>query len=357
MCTENTSLNFAGQVFYIGIDVHKKSWAVTIRSHQMELKTFSMNPSPTELHRYMKKHYPGGRYVSAYEAGFCGFWIHRQLQAAGFEDYVVNPADIPSSDKGKTQKTDAIDSRKICRELEKNNLNGFYIPDSCMQQLRSLCRLRDRAVKQQTRIKNRIKGFLYAYGIQIPEAHEMPNWSKRFLNWLASQELAYQSGKDYLAFCLEELRQQQFRITEITRCLKRHIQQYGYEQVYKRLLSVPGVGPVLAITLLCEIMDIHRFKKFDQLKSFVGLIPSVNNSGEKIRERGLTRRRNRLLRYLIIEAAWVSIRTDPALLLAYQQLTRRMKGQDAIIRIARKLLNRIYSVWKNETYYVPSVVQ
>ena len=64
-----------------------------------------------------------------------------------------------------------------------------------------------------------------------------------------------------------------------------------------------------------------------------------------------------MLRYLIIEAAWVAVRKDPALLLAYNQLLRRMKSQDAIIRIAKKLLNRIYHVWKNETYYVTAVVE
>jgi transposase len=316
-----------------------------------------MNSSPEELIGYMKKHYPGGRYVSAYEAGFCGFWIHGALQAGGFTNYVVNPADIPTSDKEKTQKTDSIDSRKICRELAKDNLNGIYIPNLCMQQLRTLCRLRDRAVKHQTRLKNRIRGYLHNYGIQTPNSHEIRAWSKCFFAWLASLEFAYESGSDCLTLCVEELHQQQVRIKTITRCIKRHIRQYGYEADYKRLLSVPGVGNVLAMTLLCEIMDIHRFKRFDQLKSYVGLIPSVENSGEKVRERGLTRRRNALLQYLIIEAAWVAIRSDPALLLAYQKLLRRMKGQDAIIRIARKLLNRIYSIWKNETTYVPAVVQ
>jgi len=62
--------DFRNQDFHIGIDVHKKNWVVTIRNNQMELRTFSMNPSPEELHRHMEHNYPGGRYISAYEAGF-----------------------------------------------------------------------------------------------------------------------------------------------------------------------------------------------------------------------------------------------------------------------------------------------
>jgi transposase len=357
MYFENAQNNFNNQAFYVGIDVHKKNWTITIRSNQMELNTLSMNPSPKELFNYMHKRYPHGNYISAYEAGFCGFWIHRNLEQHGFHNYVVNAADIPTTHKEKNHKTDKIDSRKIARELEKKNLTSIYIPNLCLQQLRSLCRLRDKAVKHQTRIKNRIKGHLYIYGIKIPSHHNMPHWSGRFIQWLHSLSFEYEPARDYLLFCLEELKQQRLRIANITKRLKHNINHLGFDPIFRLLLSVPGIGTVLAITFLCEVMDIHRFKKFDQFKSFVGLIPSVENSGERNREYGLTKRRNRMLRYLIIEAAWVAVRKDPALLLAYNRLINRMKSQDAIVRIAKKLLNRIYYVWKNEICYIPAIVQ
>jgi len=87
------------------------------------------------------------------------------------------------------------------------------------------------------------------------------------------------------------------------------------------------------------------------------LVPSVHSSADKTSELGLTQRRNRYLRHLIVEASWVAIRKDPALLLAFNQLTRRMKKQDAIIRIAKKLLRRIRHVWKNQKPYVMAVVE
>jgi len=357
MYLENAQNNFNNQVFYIGIDVHKKNWAVTIRANQMELNTLSMNPSPKELFNYMHKRYPKGTYISAYEAGFCGFWIHHDLEQYGFHNYVVNAADIPTTHKEKSHKTDKFDSRKIARELENNSLTSIYIPDTSMQQLRSLCRLRDKAVRHQTRLKNRIKGHLHIYGKTIPSQNEMPHWSDRFIKWLYSLTFEHEPARDYLLFCLEELEQQRLRIVNITKQLKRNIREYGFEPTIKLLTSVPGIGTVLSITFFCEVMDIHRFKKFDHLKSFVGLTPSVESSGETTIEYGLTKRRNRILRYLIIEAAWVAIRKDPALLQAYSRLTQRMKGQDAIIRIAKKLLNRIYYVWKNQTYYVPAIIK
>ena len=87
---QNTKLDFTNQSFYIGIDVHKRNWSVTIRGNSMVLKTFSMNPSPQGLLQYMKRNYPGGRYFSVYEAGYSGFWIHQQLSSFGFHNIVIN---------------------------------------------------------------------------------------------------------------------------------------------------------------------------------------------------------------------------------------------------------------------------
>jgi hypothetical protein len=68
------AITFSNLHFFIGIDTHLKQWKVTIRNCGIELKTFSMNPSPDELHKYLNKHYPNGTYLVVYEAGFCGFW-------------------------------------------------------------------------------------------------------------------------------------------------------------------------------------------------------------------------------------------------------------------------------------------
>ena len=116
------------------------------------------------------------------------------------------------------------------------------------------------------------------------------------------------------------------------------------------------IGFVAAITLYTELFDILRFKRFDELASYVGLVPSLTSTGETSTEYGITQRKNRHLRYILIEAAWVAIRCDPALLLKYNELTKRMKNQDAIVRIAKKLLRRIRSVWLNEVPYVCAVI-
>ena len=150
---ESNKLDFSNQPIFVGIDVHRKNWSITIRTQKIKLKTFSMNPSPKELVRYMSKEYPGAEYHSVYEAGYSGFWIHNELQSLGFVNIVIHPADVPTTDKEKKTKTDPVDSAKLARELANGSLKPLYVPDEFHQQLRSLCRLRYTTVQNQTRAK------------------------------------------------------------------------------------------------------------------------------------------------------------------------------------------------------------
>ena len=356
MQSQSRCLDFSGETFYIGLDIHKKSWVLSIRCNKTELKTFSMNPDPEQLNQYMKRNYPGGNYVSAYEAGYFGFWIHRKLEQFGFKNIVFHAADIPTSHKEKVSKSDSIDSRKIARELENRSLKGIYIPDEFHQQLRSLCRLRHRYVQNQTRVKNRIKGHLSSYGITIPLEKEISHWSGNFINWLRDIKFYHISARNYLDICLDELNEHRRKIADITNLLRGYIKENGLSKLIQNLCSIPGVAFVTAITYYTEIMDIHRFAKFDHFCSYVGLVPSLHNSGDKEIDKGITKRRNNLLRYLIVESSWVAIRQDPAMLMSYNDLSKRMKKQEAIIRIAKKLLSRMNYVWKNEKAYVYAVV-
>jgi transposase len=111
------------------------------------------------------------------------------------------------------------------------------------------------------------------------------------------------------------------------------------------------------MTLLTELFDIARFPSLDEMSCYVGLIPDTQSSGEKEHVGEITQRRHRPLRSLLIEASWVAIRKDSAMLMAFTQYCKRMRKNMAIVKIARKLLNRIRYVLKNQTEYVPEVIQ
>ena len=122
-------IDFKGQKFYVGLDVHKKSWAVTIRSLGIQVGHFTQPPGADTLLKYLQRNFPGGQYHSAYEAGFCGTGIHEQLCELGIKNIVVHAADIPATDKQKKNKTDLHDSRSIADTWRKEILKAFmYLP-------------------------------------------------------------------------------------------------------------------------------------------------------------------------------------------------------------------------------------
>jgi transposase len=99
------------------------------------------------------------------------------------------------------------------------------------------------------------------------------------------------------------------------------------------------------------IADINRFPSFKHFNSFVGLKPTSYSSGEKERNGFMTFRKHSSLRSSIVECSWTAIQQDPALLASYEEFKKRMSGKRAIIKIARKLLARIYKVWKTGEPY------
>lgn len=356
MSSQINQLDFKGQLFFIGIDVHKQNWSVTILDDERELHRFSMNPNPEELARYLQRNYPGGRYKSAYEAGFSGFWIHRRLVELGIDNIVVHAADIPTSQREKNQKSDKIDSRKIARELRNGSLQGIWVPDPTLQDLRSLCRLRFKLTRDRSRTKNRIKQFLHFKGITIPDQSEIWHWTAEFDDWLESIPFENQTARDCLSGYVKEYKYLHKLITDTLNKLRQYSQMAEIrETIYDHLMSVPGIGFIIAITFYTEMGDPRRFKRLDQMACFVGLVPSVYSSGEKERVRGISDRHNRYLRYLLLEAAWVAVSKDPAMEQAYKHLCKRMSKQEAIIRIAKKLLNRLRYVWINRKPYAVAV--
>lgn len=354
MKEQKQAIDFTGITLFIGIDVHLNQWTITIRSLSMELRTFSMNPSPRELCNFLNKNYPQADYYSVYEAGFCGFWSHRELLQLGIKNIVVNPADVPTTHKEKTQKRDKRDSRKLAKELAGGFLEPIYIPTMEQESLRLLSRRILQISKSIRRTKSRIKQFLHTQGIDIPKRAEMSHWSARFIIWLSAIEFEQDYRRYYLDELIDDL--EKFRAKKLKHLRKTRRIMTG-NTIMHYLRTVPGVGFITAFTFYTEIMDITRFQKLDHLIAFIGLIPSVRASDEKETVLGLTQRCNKYLRYLLIEAAWVAARKDPALTMAMTRLSKDKKPQKAIIRIAKKLVSRIRYVWTHQQDYVLAVVE
>lgn len=336
MPTTNKSINFSGQSFYIGLDVHKKSWTVTVRTLSLEVAHFTQKPDAGLLVGYLIKRYPEGRFISAYEAGFCGTSIHSALCKAGISNIIIHPGDLPQTDKLRNNKTDLHDSRAIARYLEVGVLKGIHVMPVEQQERRSLFRCREAKVKDVTRSSNRLRSLLDYAGIELPEVFRDNEYINRnFISWLSELEMATPQGTDTLKYHLEELVYQRRQLLNITRNLKQTMLAH-YSDSYVSLLTVPGIGPITAMGLLAETGDLKRFDNPDEFASFMGLIPSERSSGDTVYRTGIQPRCNTHLRPLFIEAAWMSIRRCPTLL-AYYKKHMGKNNKKAIVKVARKL--------------------
>lgn len=353
---KNTRVDFTGQEIYVGLDTGKKSWEVCILTEELEHKTFSQPPQPGALVSYLRRNFPGAKYRCVYEAGYFGFWIHDALRQQGVDCVVTHPADVPTKDKERRNRNDRVDARKLARNLRSQELTPLYVPVRSALEDRSLVRTRMQMVKKRTRCKNQIKAFLSFYGYSIPDELMTSHWSRDFINWLESLEFQQESGKQSLQTLLGELEYLRQSIVHLTKQIRALAKQEAYATQVKLLTSIPGISTLSAMILLTEIVDINRFKGLDELASYVGLTPGEDSSGEQKRTTGISRRRNAYLRGVLIECSWVAVRKDPALLMAFGKLSKRMPKNRAIVRIARKLLNRIRYVLKHQESYEPCVV-
>lgn len=145
-------------------------------------------------------------------------------------------------------------------------------------------------------------------------------------------------------------------LLEVERKLRTLMNSEKYNDSIKLLMGVPGIGRTIAILWLLEIGDVRRFENIDRLNAYVGFCPDTNSSGETQHDRGISTRRHNQLRVNLIQAAWQAIRTDTVMLDTYQNLIKRMKGSQAIVRIARKLVRRIRAIQLNAMPYQKGVV-
>ena len=327
---------------FIGMDVHKKSWTIHFKTDLFDHKTVSMPTEPSVLINYVEKHFSGHQVSCCYEAGCCGYWIARSLLKQGWQVSVVNPADIPRSSKQDWQKTDKIDSRNLCKQLEIGNLRGIYIPGEEQEQLRSLFRRRVHLAQQLRTIKNHIKGQLLYYGIKLPEQYDNPNWSREMKTWLGNIQWKFSSGAASLQSRLKQLEFIWYEELDISNKLRAYCRKQ-YKRDYYLYKSVPGIGGITASCMLAELGDIRRFNRLDELAAIVGIVPGLYQSAENSINLGLTKRSNRYLRSLLVEASWVAVRKDMALQAFYRKHVQKEPNK-AIIKVAHKLLSRIRAI-------------
>ena len=200
---------------------------------------------------------------------------------------------------------------------------------------------------------------MYFHGIELPPqfGQSKSHWSKRFIDWLESIPMEQESGKQSLMTLIQEVKHSRESLLKITKQIRTLSRTEAYRENVELLRSVPGIALLTAMIILTELETMDRFRNIDQLCRMIGLVPSTDSSGDDQKVGDITPRGHHILRSAIIESAWIAVRIDPVLMKCYHDYCKRMDPNQAIIRIAKKLLSRIRYVLKNKQPYVCAVVK
>lgn len=344
-------MTYTGKKVYVGIDVHKKTYSVTAICEGEIVKRDTMRAEPEGLIRYLKKHFKGGEFHTAYEAGFCGFGLHRALVDAGIHNIVVNPASIEVAANDKV-KTDRRDSRKQAEQLSRGALKAIYIPTKEEELARVITRTREQVVDHRAKVATQIKSKLNYFGVMAFD-------DERAITESYLKELEGKDLREELLFGLGLLIAQWRFLTEqikkvTTKLAEQAAKNKALEKVYR---SVPGVGPVSSRVLSNELGDLSkRFVNERSLFSFTGLTPSEHSSGDSIHKGHISRQGSARIRKYLIEIAWRAIEKDKALTNVFARIAKTRGKKRAIIAVARKLIGRIRACFVHGVTYQLGVV-
>ncbi|MBP3286365.1 MAG: IS110 family transposase [Prevotella sp.] len=352
---QRNKISFKGQKIFVGIDVHAKNWEVAIAPEVGIVKRHSQKPSAKELFDFLKKNYPDGEYLTVYESGFSGYSTYYALKEVGIDCMVIHAADVPTTQYEEVMKTDRVDAVKLARSLKAGLLKGNYVPEKQSIDDRSVVRIRKTIQKQLGGYKSRVKHLLHCHGVEFPErfSKKQTHWSRAFITWLMKDVRLMSETRASLDLLIRQVEVLRGTLLEATRQLRKMSQAERYKHRHDLLRTIPGIGIITAMCILTEVCDVKRFRNENEFAAYLGLIPTSHSSGENIVHGEKTFRGNKQLGPMIIEAAWITIGRDAGLGAQYFQYKQRMEPQKAIVRIARKLSNTIFSVLKNEKEYVP----
>jgi transposase len=246
-------------------------------------------------------------------------------------------------------KTDKIDSQVLAVLSHRDLVPAIWLPDPRVREERELARFRLHLVKHKSALKNRIHSSLINFGRPCPVTDLFGVEGRELLARLRVPEPW--RGNITAALCLiDDLEEQ---IAEINTRLKAGHADHPYIPL---LLSVPGIGWVLAFTIAAEIGEIERFASPEKLAGYTGLCPRVNQSGEKDRRGPLTKHGPTYLRWALLEATMHALK-HPAYAERYQRNKRRLGKQRganvAQVDIARRLAHAIWHMLSRNEKFAP----
>jgi transposase len=325
-----------------GLDVHKETSYATILDPRGQVLV-QRKMTNEDIPAFLEMTHPD---KLAMEASTYIIPLYRKLMESGYDVTVSHPRKTRLIAEARI-KSDRVDSRALAELLRLDSLPTSYIPPRDIAAIREKVRRRAFMVRQVTKLKVKIRGYLAMEGIRPPDGYGL--FTAKGTEWLRSLEL---EPIDCYLRLIDPLKDE---VKRVSRDLK---MQAGKDEDVKLLMTIPGVGYYVALLVKSEIGDVRRFGSGDHLASYAGLVPSTRSSGGVERHGGITREGSKWLRWAMVEAAMVHIRFDTPVTRFYHGVAERRGKRAALVAAARKLIEVCYSVLVHgRPYFNPLTAQ
>lgn len=339
---------------FVGIDDAKNNLSFTVMDHNTLTLSKTIPSNPENVYNYMQRHFPGKRALYAYEAGPTGFRLYDFLSAKGAHCIVTSPLSLLKASNQKV-KNNRIDSVKITEQLRSGSLQSIRVPEDSYRELRHLIHLRENYAQNRRIAKQRIKSLLLYTGLYTSLPDIDMRWSNQYIK-LLNELLCQGAVRDKLNMLLMDLNYARNQTLSVLKQLRVFCRTHAEVNTYREYLqSIPGIGFITSLTILARIGNPVNLRNPRELSAFSGLVPIERSTGDNIKYGPITHLGNPMLRSLLVESAWVAIRSDTELRQFYDRIKHRhhpsIGAKKAIVAVARKLTQRIYCVLKEKRHY------
>lgn len=288
---------------YVGLDVHKETIAVAVaEANGGEVRYVGEIRNTEEAIRKLVKQIrkDGAQLSFCYEAGPCGYGIHRQLSDLGWDCQVVAPSLIPRK-AGDRVKTDRRAAESLARLHRAGELTAVWVPDGAQEALRDLTRAREDMKHFQKQAKQHLLAFLLRHGKRYDGKSK---WTQAHHRWLEEVKFEQPVQQIVLQEYIDTVNVLSKRLVALDEQLQSSASASVFWPVIEALMALRGVNLLTAVTIVAEIGELQRFANAPQLMAYLGLVPSEHSSGASKSRGGITKTGNGHVRRVLVEAAW-----------------------------------------------------
>lgn len=281
------------------------------------------------------------------ETGSLSPWLARELAAAGFAVVCMDARRAADAIKSRRVKSDKADAFALAEMLRTGWYSAVHVKSEASHKLKALLGARDQLVRAKRALGNQVRGLLRPFGIKLASRQGTKKFAEAVYGAVRHDAMLYAS----VTALMEALAALESQITRLDERLKELARR---SPVAWRLMSVPGVGPIVALAFMAAIEDVNRFGRMRDIGVYLGLTPKRYQSGETDIGLGISHQGDAMARHYLYEAANVLLTTvrKPSALKSWGlKLLKRRGPKRARVAVARKLAALLGRIWKDGTHF------